>query len=61
MCNYTEPNLFNVGNSIDCLFYEGKKMECFREHPGKKAQAHINESSRNSVLVVIGAPLNKHS
>lgn len=61
MCNCTEANLFNVGNSIVCLFYKGEKMECFREHPGKKARAHINESSWNSVLAVIGAPLNKHS
>lgn len=63
MCNYTEANLFKVGNNIVCLFYKSKKkkMERFREHPGKKARAHMNESSWNSLLAVIGGPLNKHS
>lgn len=62
MRNYTEANLFNVGNNIVCLFYKRpKKIESFREHPEKNDRAHMNESSWNSVLAVIRGPLYKHS
>lgn len=39
MCNCTEANLFNVGNSIVCLFYKGEKNGVIQRTSGEESSS----------------------